>query len=317
MANFSDLLLLVRAHAGDWAELSVADDVKLMPGRSPDMMFYVVLEGAARVVAADGGSLDLAPSDVAMVMAGQDHRLETGCARTAVAFDHFGEPHEHDVPPVLRIGEGDPAIRMLVGRIAMYWPIRLRPAGLPSCLYLRMGRSQPNTADIVDLFTRAEQGSGATAYLTKLAELAMLRMFREQIDLLSRLPPDIGSLQITRLLRLIQAKPQAPWDVASMAREIGMSRSSFAEKFVRSVGASPMMVVREARMRAAAELPETDRASVAEIGERIGYQSESAFIRRFLNQFGVSPGLYRRLSSEARRTLRVGSEAGGIADRSV
>jgi transcriptional regulator GlxA family with amidase domain len=117
---------------------------------------------------------------------------------------------------------------------------------------------------------------------------------RENVELLSQLPPDTASLQISRALTLVEAAPGEDWSLSRLARDVGMSRSSFAEKFVKLTGKRPMEVVADARMRAAATLLEAGQGAIEDIAARVGYRSEAAFSRRFQRHFGVAPGRYRR-----------------------
>jgi AraC-like DNA-binding protein len=304
MASLSDFLHQIHANSGDWAAIELRGDQRLVPTRCDELLFHIVLEGEVRIAIRAGGSLVLAPSDVAIIFGGIAHQIETGTPSAAVPFDYFGTGHDLDIPPVLRIGTGAPVARLLVGRIGISWPIMLRPAGLPPYLHLRMGPTEASAAEIVALFTRAMTGAGASAYLTKLAELAMLRTLRENVELLSQLPPDTASLQITRALTLVDAAPGEDWSLSRLARDVGMSRSTFAEKFVRLTGKRPMEVVADARMRAAATLLEAGQAGIDDIAARVGYRSEAAFSRRFQRHFGVTPGRYRRNVRRDQRLAR-------------
>jgi AraC family transcriptional activator of mtrCDE len=302
MANLSDFLHQIHANSGDWVAIELRGDQRLLPARCDELLFYIVLDGEVRMAIRASGSLALVPSDVAIIFGGIAHQIETGAPDGGASFDYFGERHDLDIPPVLGIGNGALSARLLVGRIGISWPIMLRPAGLPPYLHLRMGPTEASAAEIVALFTRAMTGAGASAYLTKLAELAMLRTLRENVELISQLPPDAASLQITRALTLIDAAPGEDWSLNRMAREVGMSRSTFAEKFVKLTGKRPMEVVADARMRAAATLLEAGQAGIEEVAARVGYRSEAAFSRRFQRHFGVAPGRYRR---DVRRDQRL------------
>lgn len=304
MASLSDFLHQIHASSGDWAAIELRGDKRLIPSRCDELLFYIVLEGETGIAIPPGASLSLVPSDVAIVFGGIAHQIESGAPSASTPFDYFATNHDFDVPPVLRVGTGSPFARMLVGRIGISWPIMLRPAGLPPCLHLRMGPTEASAAEIVALFTRAMRGAGASAYLTKLAELAMLRTLRENVELISQLPPDAASLQITRALTLIEAAPGDDWSLARLAREVGMSRSAFADKFVRLTGKRPMEVVTDARMRAAAALLEAGQSGIDDVAARVGYRSEAAFSRRFRRHFGVTPGRYRRDVRRDQRLVR-------------
>lgn len=290
MAHFSDLLHQIHAHSGDWIVAEIASETTLTAPRCEHMYFYIVLKGEATLITQAGWVCDLKQSDVSIVFGEAIHRLQVGSGGEEAVLDCFSRSHAAaDEPQAMSFGGEQPAANVLIGRIGISWPAVLRPAGLPSCLHLRMGKTRASAREISSTFRRACSGPGASAYLTKLAELAMLRTLRENIDVLSRLPQDTASLQISRALRLIEAEPGKAWSVDRLARAVGMSRSSFADKFVRHMGKSPMEVVADYRMRAAAELLETTRLSVADVASRVGYNSEAALSRRFSQQFGTTP----------------------------
>jgi AraC-like DNA-binding protein len=103
--------------------------------------------------------------------------------------------------------------------------------------------------------------------------------------------------QITRALALLHARPLDEWTADSLAREAGMSRSAFAERFSSLVGQPPMQYLTVWRMHMAAQQLRDGRGSVAQIGFGIGYDSEAAFSRAFKRQFGASPSAWRKQSA--------------------
>ena len=73
-----------------------------------------------------------------------------------------------------------------------------------------------------------------------------------------------------------------------------MSRTVFAERFAALLGRTPMQYPAAWRMHLADEMLKTGRASVAQVAERLGYQTETAFRRAFRRVRGVGPGEVRR-----------------------
>jgi AraC-like DNA-binding protein len=82
--------------------------------------------------------------------------------------------------------------------------------------------------------------------------------------------------------------------VASLAEQVGMSRSAFADKFADVVGESPMEYVTRWRLQKAASLLRAGELALAEVAARVGYQSDAAFNKAFKRLMGVTPGAYRR-----------------------
>lgn len=294
MAHLSDLLHQIHAYSGDWAMVEIDDDRRLKPALSDQMFVYVLLEGSVTIVSHAGAPLPLLPSNIATVFGDIAHHLEVGSPQTTTVFDYFTTSHDCDAPPLIGCGDKPAAARLLIGKIGISWPLVLRPAGLPPSFHIHPGQTEWSAAETITMFTRARTGPGASAYLTKVTELVLLRALRENIGLLQRLPPDNTAMRIARALTLVEASPGDDWTIARLAREVGMSRSSFAEKFAQCTGKRPMEAVTEARMRIAADLLEAEGRSIVDISARIGYRSEAAFSRRFERQFGCTPGRYRR-----------------------
>ena len=90
-------------------------------------------------------------------------------------------------------------------------------------------------------------------------------------------------------------------EVALLAREAGLSRTGFAERFTQRLGVTPMSYVTSWRMQIAREALVTRGLSVAEAAEVSGYASESAFSRVFKKEIGLSPAAFRQ-TGEARQT---------------
>jgi AraC-like DNA-binding protein len=99
---------------------------------------------------------------------------------------------------------------------------------------------------------------------------------------------------LARTLRGIHVDVARRWTVAALARTAGMSRAVFAERFARKVGMPPMQYVLEWRMAVAKDMLRRERPPLAEVAERIGYQSASAFSTAFARLTGVPPSEFAR-----------------------
>lgn len=93
-------------------------------------------------------------------------------------------------------------------------------------------------------------------------------------------------------LRAIHAEPARSWTVAELAKEAGMSRSAFFNRFRDKVGLAPIEYLLNWRMSVAKDLLCRERASVAEVAARVGYGSASAFNTAFARQVGRPPARY-------------------------
>lgn len=97
-----------------------------------------------------------------------------------------------------------------------------------------------------------------------------------------------------RVLAAIHAAPDRDWSVEELARLMGASRSSFAEKFTAILGVPPARYIAQVRMHRAQEMLAAGNARLAEVAERLGYESEASFSRAFKRIIGVAPSHHRR-----------------------
>jgi AraC family transcriptional regulator, alkane utilization regulator len=100
--------------------------------------------------------------------------------------------------------------------------------------------------------------------------------------------PEVG-----RALRLLHARPQHQWTVEDLAREVGVSRSGLAQRFAELTGEAPMRYLAGWRMQLAKHLILQADLSIAEVADRVGYESEAAFNRAFKRHVGTPPVAWR------------------------
>ena len=143
---------------------------------------------------------------------------------------------------------------------------------------------------------------GARTVVSRLADILFIQIVR---GFLSSTPVShrgwlraLNEPQIGAALGLIHQDPRQPWTVAMLASKVGMSRSTFAGRFAELVGEPPLHYVTRWRMQRAASLLREGRATLADIADRVGYESEAAFSKAFKRWVGAAPGAYRRASRD-------------------
>ncbi len=152
---------------------------------------------------------------------------------------------------------------------------------------------------MIELAREELSGSGADreSMLSRLAELMFIEALRRYI---AAWPHETGWLAgvsdhlVGHSLAALHARPDRPWTLEGLAREVGTSRSVLAERFAALVGVPPMQYLTRWRMQLASELLSGTRASVAEIAQRLGYGSEAALSRAFKRIVGASPAHWRQ-----------------------
>ena len=145
---------------------------------------------------------------------------------------------------------------------------------------------------------------GGDLIALKLSEAIFAQAIRAHIEQTAEGSSGVAGFadpQLARALTSFHRTPAGNWTVASLAREAGLSRTGFAERFTQRLGVTPMSYVTSWRMQIAREALVTRGLSVAEAAEVSGYASESAFSRVFKKEIGLSPAAFRQ-TGEARQT---------------
>ena len=108
----------------------------------------------------------------------------------------------------------------------------------------------------------------------------------------SRAPID-AERRATRIVRLIDRHPEAPFTLDNMARDAGVSPYHFLRTFQRLTGVTPHQYILRARLRDAAVRLAARSDTILDIALQCGFGDASNFNRAFRAEFGLSPRAYR------------------------
>jgi AraC-like DNA-binding protein len=92
----------------------------------------------------------------------------------------------------------------------------------------------------------------------------------------------------------LRAEPGAAVDFNALAREQGLSPTSFRRRWAEAFGSPPARTLQELRMREACRLLVETTLPVHEVAGAVGFQDEFYFTRRFGIELGMPPRDYRR-----------------------
>lgn len=95
----------------------------------------------------------------------------------------------------------------------------------------------------------------------------------------------------------MHAAPERAWTVPELANEAGLSRSSFFSRFNRIVGVPTIGYLSNWRMTLAKHMLRSGHHDIAEVSERTGYGSASAFSTAFVRHVGHPPARYARAAA--------------------
>jgi AraC-like DNA-binding protein len=279
----------------------------VMPEAERVINFHVLLTGSCFAEIIDGGlpAVLLEPGDVVMFPMGDANVMTSspGLRQTPDLANYY-RPLDRQLPFVPNKGErgGADQIRFVCGYLGCdARPFNPLLDALPRLLHGHGGSAHNSwVAQLIRLAVDESEGhrAGGETILAKASELMFVEVVRRYID---SLPPEsrgwfagLRDQHVGAALRLIHGRPAEDWALDHLAREVGLSRSVFADRFTHYVGTSPMHYLGQWRMQLAARQLEIPGVSVAQVGADLGYESEAAFNRAFKKIVGVPPGAWRR-----------------------
>ena len=105
----------------------------------------------------------------------------------------------------------------------------------------------------------------------------------------------MGKTFVNKVEHIILSKIQdEKFGVSDLAGELGLSRSQVLRKVRAETGKSVNQLIREIKLREGARLLAKDELTASEIAYEVGFSSPSYFNKCFLDQFGVTPGEYKK-----------------------
>ena len=265
--------------------------------------YHYVIEGELQVAVEDSESQELRSGDVVLFPHNDTHILGSDIRLPSVFGAELMRLPEGGGLYSIRHGGGGVKTRMICGFLGsdnasgnpvlmtLLPAIRLKVEETGSAEWIRS--TFHYAADEV-----ARGRPGSETVLAKLSELLFVEAVRRYLE---DLPADqtgwLAGLRdpvVARALALMHSDIARPWRVDELGRQAGASRSALAERFNRFIGMAPMHYLAQWRLQVAAQKLKRTSASLAQIAEGIGYESEAAFSRAFKKQFGSAPATWRK-----------------------
>lgn len=279
--------------SGHWAYPHRAE----APG---SVRFHVILQGHVHLKVDDAPAMVLSAGDIVVLPAGGRHLLSSH-------DDDWNAPAPRSTIQANGLlewrtdGSPTPELDMLCGRIDFGAAATTLLSALPQHLHLPGEAGMPMTAlaPLVALMRSEVQGGapGARSVVGQLSSLLFVLTVRHWWQHADAAHGVLGLLREPRLRPAAIAmlsRQHEPLVIEELAASCHMSRASFLRLFERTSGTPPAQLLARLRMDTAAVRLERSGDSVGAIGEAVGFQSESAFIRAFERHKGMSPAAYRR-----------------------
>lgn len=306
--NLNDVLGEIQVRAAQWTRIEMNGAVGLQVPRGKQIAVHFILDGNPIMSTKSRSNLELRPGDVMIVLDRQSHIIKTveGAKlhpfHDAKALSPFDDASEMQLGGTLALGDQPVSAVILTGIFRMRWPVELSQWRLlPPVLHgNRNFRTDTAGREASGIFAQLAPRPGGPICVTRYAEFLLARELQQVLE---RSPGLVrasvsNDVQIERALVAIADDPAAVWSVANLAQHVGMSRSTFAESFIRYAGVTPMALVFQHRMELAAQYLKQGSISIKEIASLSGYGSVASFTRAFSGHFGHSPALYRRLTTD-------------------
>jgi AraC-like DNA-binding protein len=269
------------------------------------IIFHYVLEGDfhIRVEGQAGESLMVGAGELVLLPRNDLHLIGSDLSLPPVAGGDVIQPPKDGGLFSIRHGGSGRATRMICGFLGCAG-IEGNPVISTLPPLLKLSIEEGGAAEWIRSTFQyaAEQVAaghpGSATVLAKLSELLFVEAVRRYADAL----PDgeVGWLAglrepyVARALALLHGDIARRWTVDALGREVGLSRSALADRFIRLIGVPPMQYLAGWRMQVATQKLRSTRASLAQIAESVGYESEAAFSRAFKKALGTAPAGWRR-----------------------
>ncbi|WP_425582020.1 AraC family transcriptional regulator [Streptosporangium fragile] len=301
MDVMGDLLGGVRARGRVFHRRASSPPWALRFAAPPSLALATMVRGEAWVVPSGGPARPLRPGEVALVHGGRSFVIADSPGTPPRVFVHDGDGDgagEADEPAAGGRGRpGDGHVLVTAAYRACGDLCRRLLAVLPGLLVVPAGDAR---LEPVLRLLRAEVAAsapGRQVVLDRLLDVLLVVALRAWFEREEAAAPGwyvaLGDPRIGRALRLIHGSPARGWTVASLAREVGMSRAAFARRFAALVGQPPLAYVTEWRMALAADLLARPDTTVAAAARRVGYADAFGFSAAFKRVRGVSPSAVR------------------------
>lgn len=288
-------LLDVQLHALALCKVSHGSGLRL-PGAEAVLVHYI-LAGAGVVVMEDGTTVEFGPDTLIFLPPGASHDiLEHTDAPTLVTWKDAAESFG-DGMIRFSTGGSEAAILSACGTISadcggLDLFDKLRE---PICENLA---GNPVVRSAFELMLK-ELGSprfGTRPLTEALMKQCLILAVRNQIERGEmKLMPAFG-LRDPRLVRALLAMMEDPardHSLEQLAKDCGMSRSLFAERFAEAFDRPAMDLLKQIRLHRSAQLLRGTNLPVQMIALTVGYASRSYFSRAFKDAYGADPKTFR------------------------
>lgn len=316
MDALSDVLAAVRLSGGVFLEAEFTAPWCIIARVGPEdcrpygtlpahiIAYHYVVAGRLVLQLAGSAPLPVTAGEIVLLPRNDPHTLASTPGLRPVIVDGLVQSADSPGPARLRYGGGGAQTHLICGFLGCEVAGNPLLASLPPALRLVLRQGLAGAWMEQSFRLAAEESTtdcgGSATMLAKLAELLFAEAVRSY---LATLPDNqsgwLAGLRdpiVGKALALLHTRAGESWTTTALARQAGLSRSSFAEHFRTLIGMPPMRYLTAWRMQLAAAALRQGRRSIAQIACEIGYDSDAAFNRAFKRAYGQAPSTWRKQS---------------------
>ena len=314
MDALSDLLQAIKLTGGVFLDAHFTAPWCISSGIGPEdcrpfladpvqvIAYHYVARGRMRVRVAGESDVEVRAGEAVLLPRNDPHVLGSAIDLRPVSADDLVQPGDGGGLARIIHGGGGEATHIVCGFLGSDQHRNPLIATLPRLLTIDMTRAGSDEwieSSLRFAIRGLNEGIiGTSPVMSKLSELMFVEAVRRYA---ATLPAEqqgwlagVRDPYVGKALALVHGKPSHPWTAQSLAGEVSLSRSAFADRFTAVVGMPPKRYLISWRLQIAKEKLRAGRQPIAQIAYDVGYEAEAAFIRAFKREFGVPPAAWRR-----------------------
>lgn len=296
----SEVVTLLQPGAPFSKVVSGAGPWRIHRSETGQPFYCAILEGSCRLTIDGHEPINLEEGDFVLIPSAYGFTMSSLKPMESEDFD-TGPIALPDGEFRLGVQSGLPDVLLRVGHCVFGSPdAALLVSLLPQLVLVRGEKRLTLLVQLVGEESR-ELRPARDVILARLLEVLLIEALRSTsgVSTSSGLLSGLADERLAAAIRRMHGNPARPWTVAQLAKEAALSRSAFFERFSRTVGMAPMKYLLTWRMALAKNLLRRKEGSVAEVAERVGYHSASAFSVAFTRYIGQPPTRYMLMEMES------------------
>jgi AraC-like DNA-binding protein len=267
---------------------------QFFPVRGSLISYHYVREGELSARASGSEETKIGPGSILLFPQNVDHRLFNSDL-PPIRTEELVLPPEDDGPALLRLGEGEPVVRLYCGFLSATSHENPVLEHLPPLLVVHPDDARAAWVDASMRFA-AEEAHDDPVMVGRLAELMFaeaVQVYLESNAEAQRLAAGMSDPAIARALEYIHGHFANDIEVDEIAKEAGVSKTVLGERFLAVMGEPPIRYSTRCRMRKATDLLDLG-LTTDEVAHAVGFSSAAAFTRAFKREYGEPPATWRR-----------------------